>query len=57
MEPNKRDAASRQWDAAEQEEAWSKGLHARYDHVAGEPLSERLCSLLKRLDDAEWRKR
>jgi hypothetical protein len=57
MEPNKKDAASRQQDAAEQEAAWSKGLHARYDPATGEPLSERLCSLLKRLDDAEWRKR
>jgi hypothetical protein len=57
MGSNKKDAADRRNDAAEQEAAWSKGLHSRYDRVAEEPLSERVRRLLERLDEVEWRKR
>jgi hypothetical protein len=57
MEPHKIDAASRRQDAAEQRAAWAKCLHAHYDPVAVEPLSEGLRSLLARLDAADIRKR
>jgi hypothetical protein len=48
---------SRDRDGNEREMAWAKGLKARYDKVAQQPVPDRFRDLLRRIDDADSRER